>query len=49
MKDYQGLDIHGTSDPFDDFWDANHDSNGEPLDAIDDELDVAFRDEKDFL
>jgi hypothetical protein len=46
MKDYKGLDIYGSSDPFNDWYDEER---GTELDEIDDELDIAFEDDEDEL
>jgi hypothetical protein len=46
MKDYQGLDIYGTKNQFDDWYDEER---GTEVDAIDDELDIAFEDDRDEL
>jgi hypothetical protein len=45
MKDYQGLDIYGTKNQFDDWYDETHSNQSD--DAIDDELDIAFEDDED--
>lgn len=43
MKDYKGLDIHGTSDPFTDWFNDEH--GAEENDS--DELDIPYRDDRD--
>jgi hypothetical protein len=45
MKDYKGLNIYGTKNQFDDWYDETHSNQSE--DAIDDELDIAFEDDED--